>query len=132
MQGYIQIYTGDGKGKTTAALGLGLRAAGAGLRVSLIQFLKDGDYSEIKALRQITPPVSVRQFGTGRFVKGQPTAEDRAMAAQGIAAAREAMTSGRYDVVILDEINVAGNLGLVDTKAVLDMLNQRQPRVEVI
>ena len=131
-RGYIQVYTGDGKGKTTAALGLGLRAAGAGLRVSLIQFLKDGDYSEIKALAHLVPPVRVRQFGSGRFVKGRPTNEDRALAEQGLAAAREDLTSGRYDVVILDEINVAGALGLVTTEAVLDLLRQRLPRVEVI
>ena len=132
MRGYIQIYTGDGKGKTTAALGLGLRAAGAGLRVSLIQFLKEGDYSEIKALRQLEPPVRVRQFGSGRFVRGRPTEEDRALADQGLATAREDLTSGRYDVVILDEINMAGALGLVATEAVLDLLRQRLPQVEVI
>jgi cob(I)alamin adenosyltransferase len=132
MRGYIQIYTGDGKGKTTAALGLILRAAGAGLRVSLIQFLKEGDYSEIKALRQLVPLVHVRQFGSGRFVRGRPTDEDRALADQGLEAAREDLTSGRYDVVILDEINVAGALGMVATEAVLDLLRQRLPQVEVI
>lgn len=132
MRGYVQIYTGDGKGKTTAALGLGLRAAGAGLRVSLIQFLKEGDYSEIKALGQLVPPVRIRQFGSGRFVRGRPTDEDRALADQGVQAAREDLTSGRYDVVILDEINVAGALGLVATDTVLDLLRQRPPQVEVI
>ena len=132
MRGYIQIYTGDGKGKTTAALGLGLRAAGAGLRVSLIQFLKDGDYSEIKALRQLVPPIRVRQFGSGRFVQGRPTDEDRALADQGVEAAREDLTSGRYDVVILDEINVAGALGLVATEKLLELLRRRLPQVEVI
>mgnify|MGYP000615069209 CR=1 FL=1 len=125
MKGYVQVYTGDGKGKTTAALGLILRAAGAGLRVSLIQFLKEGDYSEIKALRQLVPLVHVRQFGSGRFVRGRPTDEDRALADQGLEAAREDLTSGRYDVVILDEINVAGALGLVATESVLDLLRQR-------
>lgn len=132
MQGYIHIYTGDGKGKTTAALGLALRAAGAGLRVCLIQFLKDGDYSEIKALRRLEPQIHVAQFGTGRFVRGRPTAADRAMAAQGLDAAREALTGGRHDVVILDEINVAGALGLIDEDVVMVMLQQRAPHVEVI
>ena len=109
-----------------------MRAAGAGLRVSLIQFLKEGAYSEIKALRQLVPSVRVRQFGSGRFVRGRPTEEDRALADQGLAAAREDLTSGRYDVVILDEINVAGALGLVATETVLDLLRQRLPQVEVI
>ncbi len=132
MQGYIHVYTGDGKGKTTAALGLALRAAGAGLRVGLIQFLKDGDYSEIKALRAVDPSIRVAQFGTGRFVRGRPTAEDRAMAAQGLEAAREALSGEEHDLVILDEINVAGALGLVDEEAVLTLLEQRAPHVEVV
>ncbi len=132
MQGYIHVYTGDGKGKTTAALGLALRAAGAGLRVGLIQFLKDGDYSEIKALRALSPPIRVAQFGTGRFVRGRPTAEDRTRAAQGLEAAREALSGEEHDLVILDEINVAGSLGLVDEEAVLALLEQRAPHVEVV
>ena len=132
MQGYIHVYTGDGKGKTTAALGLALRAAGAGLRVGLIQFLKDGDYSEIKALRAVSPSIRVAQFGTGRFVRGRPTAEDRTRAAQGLEAAREALSGEEHDLVILDEINVAGALGLVDEEAVLALLEQRAPHVEVV
>ncbi len=132
MQGYIHVYTGDGKGKTTAALGLALRAAGAGLRVGLIQFLKDGDYSEIKALRGVTPSIQVAQFGTGRFVRGRPSAEDRVKAAQGLEAAREALRGKEHDLVILDEINVAGALGLVDEDAVLTLLKQRAPHVEVV
>ena len=132
MQGFIHIYTGEGKGKTTAALGLALRAAGAGLRVGLFQFLKVGDYSEIKALRRLSPPVHVAQFGTGRFVRGRPTAEDRAMAARGLEAVRAALSGAAYDIVVLDEINVAGALGLVDTAEVLARLQLREPRVEVV
>ncbi len=132
MQGYIHVYTGDGKGKTTAALGLALRAAGAGLRVGLIQFLKDGDYSEIKALRGVNPSIHVAQFGTGRFVRGRPTAADRSRAALGLEAAREALRGEEHDLVILDEINVAGALGLVDEDAVLTLLKQRAPHVEVV
>jgi cob(I)alamin adenosyltransferase len=132
MKGYIQIYTGDGKGKTTAALGLALRAIGAGLRVALIQFLKTGDYSEIKALNGLTPAVDIAQFGTGRFVRGRPGPEDQAMAAKGLEAARQALNGGAHDLVILDEINMAGALGLVDESAVLAMLAQRAPHVEVV
>ncbi len=132
MQGYIHVYTGDGKGKTTAALGLALRAAGAGLRVALIQFLKAGDYSQIKALRGVSPSIHVAQFGTGRFVRGRPSAEDRVKAAQGLEAARVALRGKEHDLVILDEINVAGALGLVDEDAVLTLLRQRAPHVEVV
>jgi cob(I)alamin adenosyltransferase len=132
MQGYIHIYTGDGKGKTTAALGLAIRAVGAGKRVCLIQFLKTGNYSEIKALRQLKPQIHIEQFGTGRFVRGRPTAEDQAMADKGLDAARAALANGENDVVILDEINVAGALGLVEAQAVLKGLQQRAPHVEVI
>lgn len=132
MPGYIQIYTGDGKGKTTAALGLALRAAGAGMRVALIQFLKSGDYSEINALRRLDPPVDIAQFGTGRFVRGRPGVEDRAMAAKGLEAAREALNCAQNDLVILDEINVVGSLGLVDPNEVLAMLGERAPHVEVV
>jgi cob(I)alamin adenosyltransferase len=131
-RGYVQIYTGDGKGKTTAALGLALRAVGAGLRVKIIQFLKKGDYSEIKALSQLTPAVQVQQFGTGRFVRGRPSDEDCDLAASGLAAAREALTDGTWDVVILDEINVAGALGLVDIQEVVAMLESRGDHVEVV
>ena len=132
MQGYIQIYTGDGKGKTTAALGLALRAAGAGMRVALIQFLKSGDYSEIQALRRLEPPVDIAQFGTGRFVRGRPGAEDRAMAAKGLQAARKALNGAAHDLVILDEINVVGALGLVDPQEVRAMLDERPSHVEVV
>lgn len=132
MHGYIHIYTGDGKGKTTAALGLVLRAVGAGKRVCLIQFLKTGDYSEIKALRQLKPQVRIEQFGTGRFVRGRPTAEDRAMAEKGLDAALLALAGGEHDLVILDEINVAGALGLVEVQAVLKGLQERASHVEVV
>jgi cob(I)alamin adenosyltransferase len=132
MPGYIHVYTGDGKGKTTAALGLALRAAGAGLRVRLIQFLKSGEYSEIKALRQITPPIRIEQFGTGRFVRGKPTAADRDLAAKGLDAAREALGGSECDVVILDEINVAGALGMVGEQDLLAVLQARNPDVEVV
>ncbi len=76
-KGYVQIYTGDGKGKTTAALGLALRAAGAGWKIYIAQFLKKGDYSEIKALKRYADLVTVEQFGMGRFIKGAPAAAVR-------------------------------------------------------
>ena len=83
MQGCVHIYTGNGKGKTTAALGLALRAAGAGLKVYFGQFLKKGNFSEIKALRRF-PEITVRQFGCGRFIKHRPTTAEIAAARRGL------------------------------------------------
>ena len=76
MKGYVQVYTGDGKGKTTAAIGLSIRAAGAGMKVYIAQFIKMGDYSEIKALKKFSDLITVEQFGLGRFIKGKPSEED--------------------------------------------------------
>ena len=95
MQGYVQIYTGNGKGKTTAALGLALRAVGAGLKVYFGQFLKKGDCSEIKALRRF-PEITVRQFGCGRFVKCRPTAAEIAAARRGLASLENAKLTDSY------------------------------------
>ncbi len=84
MQGYLQVYTGDGKGKTTAALGLALRAAGAGLRVFIGQFIKSAPYSEIKALERFSDLIAIRQFGRGCFIRGNPCQADIDMARKGI------------------------------------------------
>lgn len=132
MKAYVQIYTGDGKGKTTAALGLSLRAAGAGLKVCILQFLKRGEYSELTALRQLVPRIVVRQFGTGRFVRGKPAENDRRAAAEGLQAARRAITGGAFELVVLDEINVAAAMGLVATDDVLEIIRQRPAGVEIV
>lgn len=131
MKGYVQVYTGDGKGKTTAALGLTLRAVGAGLRVFFAQFLKCGEYSEIIALRRFADRVTVRQYGRPEFVTGVPGEADITAARRGYDEAREALVSGAYDVVVLDEVNVAVRLGLLDAGDVLALLDARLPEVEV-
>ncbi len=118
-KGYTQIYTGDGKGKTTAALGLALRAAGAGLKVYIAQFIKSGDYSEIKALSRLADRITVEQFGLGRFIKGKPSPEDRAAAQKGLEAIRSALSSGNYQVVIMEEGNVAAMCGLFPVDEIL-------------
>ncbi|MDD2605293.1 MAG: cob(I)yrinic acid a,c-diamide adenosyltransferase [Desulfobacterales bacterium] len=131
-KGFVQVYTGDGKGKTTAVIGLAVRAIGAGLRVYLAQFLKQGDYSEVKALGQFKDRITIVQFGTGSFVRGKPSDTDRALAAKGLAAARQALTSGDYDVVILDEANVAATLGLISTEAILELVKRKPETVELV
>ena len=131
-KGYVQIYTGDGKGKTTASLGLALRAAGAGLRVFIGQFLKNGDYSEIQALKALGDRVTVVQFGSGRLIRGRPGEKDRALAAEGLSAARQALTAGGYDLVILDEANVAAAMGLVSVDELLALVKEKPAAVELV
>jgi cob(I)alamin adenosyltransferase len=132
MQGRVQVYTGDGKGKTTAALGLALRAVGAGLTVYIGQFMKQGDYSEIKAIATLSGTVTAEQFGTGRFVRGRPDDADRAAARAGLDALRSALTSGHFDLVIGDEANVAAACGLLDAQNLLDLIAQRPEHVELV
>jgi len=130
--GYTQIYTGDGKGKTTAALGLALRAAGAGLKVYIAQFIKSGDYSEIKALARFADQITVEQFGLGRFIKGKPSPEDVAAAGKGLTAVRSALVSGRYQVVIMEEGNVAAGCGLFPVDEILEIISQKPGDVELV
>jgi len=132
LKGYVQVYTGDGKGKTTAAIGLCVRAVGAGKRVLFVQFLKKGDFSEVKALGCFGRMVHVKQFGSGRFVRGKPCKEDRELAAAGLRYVEERMGSGEYDVVVLDEINVAMNMGLVSVPQVLDLLADKPDNIELV
>ena len=131
-KGYVQIYTGDGKGKTTASLGLALRAAGAGLKVYIGQFLKSGDYSEIQALKALGDRVTVVQFGSGKLIRGQPDDADRTLAAQGLAEARQALTAGQYDLVILDEANVAAAMGLVSFEELIGLVKEKPDAAELV
>lgn len=134
---YVHVYTGDGKGKTTAALGLAIRALGAGLDVYLGQFIKGMRYSEIATLealdRALGPGrLELRQFGRGCFIGREPEAADFAAASAGLEAARNAILSEDWDLVILDEINVAMAKGLVVESEVLDLLERRPPSVELV
>ncbi len=132
MQGYVQVYTGNGKGKTTAALGLALRAAGAGLRVFFGQFAKAGDYSEVGALARFSDLVTVEQFGSGGWIKGKPDDEAIAAARRGLERASEAVRSGLYDVVVLDEANIATSFGLIGVAEVLELMAMKPVGVELV
>lgn len=132
MKGYLQVYTGNGKGKTTAALGLSLRAAGAGMKVYIAQFLKQGDYSEIKALERFSDAIVLEQFGLGQFVKGQPTQAEIDAARDGLDKARQQLSSGDYDMVILEEANIAAAVGLFSVKDLMDVIQQRPDHVELV
>lgn len=132
MKGCVQVYTGDGKGKTTAALGLALRAAGAGLKVYIGQFMKKGDYSEIKALAHLAEAVTIEQFGLGRFVDGRPAPAEIEAARQGLQRVHAVLAAGRHAVVIVDEANVAAACGLLSTDALLALVDARPAGVELV
>ena len=134
FKGYIQVYTGNGKGKTTAALGLALRAAGCGLRSYIGQFLKGQAYGELAAVRKLAPLITIEQFGRKGFVHvtENPDEEDIQRARAGLEKCRRAMLSGRYSLIILDEVNVAVHFRLLSIKDVLDLLDQKPADVEVI
>jgi cob(I)alamin adenosyltransferase len=132
MQGYVQVYTGNGKGKTTAALGLSIRAAGAGLKVFIGQFIKKGDYSEINALSRFSDLIRVEQFGQGRFISGKPDPEDVALCRIGLARIREVIASGRYQVVILEEANIAVKYGLIQEGELIDLIITKPAELELV
>jgi len=131
-QGYVQIYTGDGKGKTTAAMGLAVRAAGAGLRVFIGQFIKMGRYSEIEALDAFGDRIVWRQFGRGRWIRGRSSDDDIALARQGLTEVRDVLSSGEFKVVILDEILMATWLRMLDVQDILDLIEARPAGVELV
>ncbi len=130
--GYVQVYTGNGKGKTTAALGLALRAIGAGMKVYIGQFAKGQHYSELNSIAQHPNQITLRQFGNTRFIIGQPTAEDTAAAMSGWQEVRSAVMSAEYDVVILDEINIAVLYNMVPIDELLEVVKRKPKSVELI
>lgn len=132
MRGYLQVYTGTGKGKTTAALGLALRASGAGLNVYVGQFIKKGRFSEIRALEKFSCSVTVEQYGRGCFIKGKPSSADVRSARSGLSKLRDAMLNGEYDVVVADELNAAVRAGILDIEDVLQLADDRPQHVELV
>ncbi len=131
--GLVQVYTGDGRGKTTSALGQALRAAGHGLPVYIIQFMKGWPhYGELAAL-QHQPGITLRQFGRAGFVDRQhPEPIDVQMAQEALAHARQVVQTGAHSLVILDEINVALDWGLVALEDVLHLIAERPRHVELV
>ena len=131
-EGFVQVYTGDGKGKTTASLGLVLRAAGQGLRPLVLQFMKaDPNWGEIVSLKRLGVPV--RQCGLDHWVfKGEASPDDLAAAAAGFQTARELVLSGDYDLVVLDELCTALFFELLPLDGVLALLASRPAGVELV
>jgi len=131
-KGYIQIYTGNGKGKTTAALGLALRAAGYGLKTYIAQFMKGQIYGELLSIHSI-PEITIEQFGKDTFIHvDHATPEDIQMAEHGLEKAAHAMESGEYQIIVLDEINVAIHFKLLKLDQVLNFLSTKPPAIELI
>jgi cob(I)alamin adenosyltransferase len=134
MIGYVQVYTGNGKGKTTAALGLALRAAGHGMRTYFGQFLKGQHYGELEAAEKLSPLLRFERFGREGFlhITDGPDDEDIRLAREGLRKCREAMLSGRYDIVVLDEINTAVLLKVLTVEEVLGLINEKPAAVELV
>jgi cob(I)alamin adenosyltransferase len=131
-RGYIQIYTGTGKGKTTAALGLALRAAGAGLRVFIAQFIKGRQCSEHRILEKFDEFITIRQYGKGLILKRQVTEADISAAREGIRETKEIIASREFDVVILDEANVAVHCGLISIEDLLEIISAKPRNLELV
>ena len=131
--GLVEVFTGNGKGKTSAALGVVMRAAGQGLRSHIVYFMKGQfPYGEQQVLSRL-PSVTFARFGFETFCDpNQVTEAEREQARLALAEARRAMLSGKYELVVLDEVNVASAWGLVPVEAVLQLLNERPERVELI
>lgn len=132
MKGYIQVYTGDGKGKTTAALGLAMRAFGAGFNIYMAQFVKGMKYSEQETFKVLSEHMTVKQYGRGCFIKGNPIDEDIKAAREGLKEVRDIMLSGKYQVLILDEANIATFYNLFSVDDLLDLIKQKPDDVELI
>jgi len=133
-KGLIQVYTGNGKGKTTAALGLALRAVGCGLKVFVVQFMKGSvDYGEQVSAARLAPDLKLVKIGREGFVsKSHPDPEDVQRAQEGLSLAREAVASGAYDIVILDEINQAVDFDLISLTDLLRLIDSKPGTVELV
>ncbi len=133
-KGYIQIYTGNGKGKTTAAIGQAMRAAGSGLKTFIAMFMKDFSYGEIKSIKHLSDWIRLEQYGNDTFVlrKKKPEDKDIGAAKQALKQARKAMLSAKYDIVIMDEVCVAIHFSLLETRDLLSLMEEKPEALELI
>jgi cob(I)alamin adenosyltransferase len=133
-QGFIQIYTGNGKGKSTAAIGQAVRAAGFGLKTYIAQFMKEYPYNELNSLKQLSEWILIEQFGGDEFVykKELPGENELAKAIRGLHTAKEKMLNGEYDLIILDEAIVAIYFKLIETKDIVEFIKEKPENVELI
>lgn len=132
MKSYIHVYTGNGKGKTTAALGLALRAVGAGKKVFFAQFVKGEIYSEVEAIKKFLPAITIKQYGLSCFIYNQPSEEDIKAAQNGLLEIQKIINSAEYDMLILDEANIALHYNLFSVKEFIEIIQSRPNNLEVI
>lgn len=131
MKGYIQLYTGNGKGKTTAAIGLAVRAAGAGKRTYIAQFVKGMHYSELESLKRFSE-IEIHQFGLDCFIVNEPTQKDIDAARHGLNAVSAIISKKQYDIIILDEICIALHYNLFSLEELLDVLKLKPEETEIV
>ena len=131
-KGYIQVYTGNGKGKTTAALGLAVRAAGAGFKIFIAQFIKEVKCSEHTLLEELNDRITVKQYGKGLIMGRKPSPADIKAAQDGYEEVKKVLLSQEYGVVILDEANVAAHLGLITVQELLELMVIKPSDVELV
>lgn len=132
-QGLVQIYTGNGKGKTTASLGLAFRAAGHDFNVYVMQFMKGQTvYGELESARRIGPNLHIEQVGNKAFVSRTPSSQDIELAQEAFSRARTLVVSGEYDLVVLDEINCAVDYGLISLEEVKSLMRDKAPHTELV
>nr|WP_281255678.1 cob(I)yrinic acid a,c-diamide adenosyltransferase [Desulfamplus magnetovallimortis] len=132
MQGYVQIYTGNGKGKTTAALGLILRQLGAGGKIFMGQFLKQGDYSEITMLKRFPEQITIEQFGLGKFVRGNPSDEDIEAGRKGYERIASILKNGEHNLVVMDEGNIAVFFNIISEDEMIKLFDTKADHVELV
>lgn len=132
MKGYIQVYTGNGKGKTTAAIGQALRALGAGFTVFIGQFVKGRTYQENEMITKHLMNITVKQYGLGCFIVDVPTDKDIEAAQKGLKEMKKIIHSGVYDMVIMDEVNIALYYKLIDIEVIADLMKNKPGQVELI
>ena len=131
MKGYIHLYTGNGKGKTTAAFGLALRAVGAGKRVFIAQFVKGLHYSELEAVKRF-PEIVLKQYCLDCFIINEPTQDDIDAAQKGLIEASASIIQNKADMVILDEICIALHYHLIAEEELLKLLSRKPAEMEII
>lgn len=130
-QGYIHLYTGNGKGKTTAAIGLAIRAAGAGKKVFIAQFVKGMHYAELDSLKRF-PEIEINQYGLDCFIEQKPTKEDIDAARKGLKAVSEIISTEKFDIIILDEICIALYYQLFSLDEVNSLLKSKSKSTEIV
>ena len=132
MKGFVHVYTGNGKGKTTAAFGLALRAEGAGMKVFIGQFVKGKSYNENIAIARCLKNITIKQYGLDCFIVNAPTKDDIEAAKQGFKEVLEIVRNGKHDLVIMDEVNIALYYNLIDIDELIKVIQNKPDHIELV